>query len=388
MNVSAPITLLQPSRIVFGADCIGAVAELLAARQTRRLALITTARGLAQAQRFCTNLRDAGAEVVPFTEVPAEPPLGAFEQLRTALDRDNVDAVLGWGGGSVLDVAKLLAALHRSDTATRDVIGIGRLDRRALPLVCVPTTAGTGSEVSPNSILLDEEARLKVGVISPHLVPDAAVIDPQLTVSAPPALTATTGIDALVHCLEAFANRHAHPLVDLYALEGLRLIATHLPTAVRDGHNLAARTAVARGSLYGGLCLGPVNTAAVHALAYPLGSAFHVPHGLANALLLPHVLRFNLPAALERYAAVARALGVTSNGPRSPQAEAEAGLLRLEQLLDDCAVPRRLREFGVSQSDIPALVSGAMQVTRLLCNNPREVSPADATAIYEAALAA
>src|SRR6185312_1331641 len=188
---------------------------------------------------------------------------------------------------------------------------------RSLPLICLPTTSGTGSEVSPNALLLDENTQSKKAVISPHLVPDAAFIDPALTLTVPAPVTAATGLDALTHCIEAYANRFAHPLVDTWALDGIRHIAAHLATAVREPANLEARTHLALGSLYGGLCLGPVNTAAVHALSYPLGSRHHIAHGHSNAILLPHVLRFNVPAAFGRYAEVALALGV------SPQSSGE-----------------------------------------------------------------
>jgi alcohol dehydrogenase class IV len=261
--------------------------------------------------------------------------------------------------------------------------GIGLLPERSLFLACIPTTAGTGSEVSPNAILLDETDLLKKGVISPWLVPDAAFIDPLLTVSAPPALTAATGIDALVHCIEAYANVNAHPIVDAYALEGIRLIAGALPTAVRNGNDLDARSAVALGSLYGGLCLGPVNTAAVHALAYPLGGEFHVAHGLANALLVTAVLRFNLTAAPDRYAAIARAMGVAASG--DDISVAEAGLQRLEALCRDCDLPRGLGSCGIPQDAIPRMAIAAIKVTRLLKNNPRPLTAHDAERIYSEA---
>ncbi len=217
-----------------------------------------------------------------------------------------------WGGGSAMDVAKLVAALLDGRQQIGEVFGIGKLAGRSTPLACVPTTSGTGSEVSPIAIVQDSADGLKKGVISPYLVPDAAFVDPLLTLGMPPAVTASTGIDALTHCIEAYANRQAHPLVDTWALEGIRRIARSLPAAYADGRNVAARTDVALGSMYGGMCLGPVNTAAVHALAYPLGSDFGVAHGTSNAVLLEHVLEFNLPArdrTLCRYRARVRGRG-------------------------------------------------------------------------------
>jgi alcohol dehydrogenase len=381
---SATVTLQQPSRIVFGTGCATSCANEFAVEGSRRIAVVATRRARAQVEPLCTALTAQGIDLVAVTDLPPEPTVAAFETAREALRGHRLSGVLGVGGGSALDLAKLLAALHARDEPVSAFYGVGKLPPRALRLVCLPTTAGTGSEVSPNAVLLDERARLKMAVISPHLVPDAAYIDPLLTLTAPPELTAATGMDALVHCIEGFANRVAHPAVDLHALEGVRLIGAHLAAAVRDGSNASARTAVALGSLYGGLCLGPVNTAAVHALSYPLGSAFHVPHGLANALLLPHVMRFNVPAAPARYAALAQALGVERRS--TERATAAAGVEHIEALAAECGLPRSLSACGVTAADIPAMVEGAMQVTRLLRNNPREVTSADAAAIYEAAL--
>jgi len=305
-----------------------------------------------------------------------------FEQILADAKKTGVEAVLGVGGGSALDVAKLVAALARGGQKIPEVFGIHLLQGRELFLVCLPTTAGTGSEVSPNAILLDEADQLKKGVISPHLVPDAAFIDPMLTLSVPAPVTAATGLDALTHCIEAYANKFAHPITDLYALSGIRLISGNLWRAVRDGADVEARAALALGSLYGGLCLGPVNTAAVHALAYPLGSRFKIAHGVSNAVLLPNVLRFNFSAAPGRYAEVAQALGVERNG--SALATAERGVERLAELSRQCGVPQRLSALGISRDAIPALARAAMQVTRLLKNNLRPVTEADAVKLYEA----
>ena len=251
-------------------------------------------------------------------------------------------------------------------------------------MVCLPTTSGTGSEVSPNALLLDEESENKKAVVSPFLVPDAAYVDPKLTLGLPPDLTAQTGMDALIHSLEAYTNRFSHPAVDLYALESVRLIGESLPRAVSRGDDLEAREKMALGSLYGGLCLGPVNTAAVHALAYPLSGEFHIPHGLSTAVLLPYVLDFNLEASPERYAKIARALGVT--GKTSVLEAARGGVEKLGQLLQECGIEPRLSALGIGEEAIPKMARGAMQVSRLLKNNPRDVTLEDAEAIYRAAI--
>ena len=377
-----PITLLQPPRLVFGNGCASQCVELFASRGLRRVLLVSSSPVLPQIGFLTGALRQAGCDVVRSRPVDCEPTTALFEQMLGDAKQADIAAVLGVGGGSALDVAKLVAALARGGQKVSEVFGINLLRNRELFLVCLPTTAGTGSEVSPNAILLDEADQLKKGVISPHLVPDAAFIDPLLTLSVPAPVTAATGLDALTHCIEAYANKFANPITDLYALSGIRLISGNLWRAVRDGADVEARAALALGSLYGGLCLGPVNTAAVHALAYPLGSRFKIAHGVSNAVLLPNVLRFNFSAAPERYAEVAQALGVERNG--SALATAERGVERLAELSRQCGVPQRLSALGIPRDAIPAMARAAMQVTRLLKNNLRPVTEADAINLYEA----
>jgi alcohol dehydrogenase len=264
-----------------------------------------------------------------------------------------------------------------------EIVGIGNLKGRKKKLICVPTTSGTGSEASPNAILVDNADNQKKGIISPYLVPDIVYVDPLLTISVPPQVTAATGLDALTHCLEAYTNKFAHPYIDMYAFEGMRLIAKSLVQAVQDGKNEEARSDVAMGSLLGGFCLGPVNTAGVHALSYPLGSMFHLPHGLSNALLLPYVMEFNLPAAPARYAGVARALGC-SNG-KDDQDLAMEGIKKVKMLIKECGIPTRLSELGIPKEAIPQMAEDVMKVTRLLKNNPRPISLQDAIDIYSSA---
>jgi len=376
-----PVTLLQPSRVVFGNGCAANCAELFVQRSAERVLLVTSKSVRPQIGFLVEALRKAHCDVIESSFVPAEPTRGFFELALKEARESKPGAVLGIGGGSVLDVAKLIAALVRSNQTLSDVLGINLLRARELFLVCLPTTAGAGSEVSPNAVLLDESDDLKKAVISPHLLADAAFIDPLLTVTMPPAVTAATGLDALTHCIEAYANKFAHPIVDNYGLQGIKLISANLLRAVNNGADIEARAALALGSYYGGLCLGPVNTAAVHALSYPLGGRFHVAHGVSNALLLPHVLKFNLPAAPERYADIAVATGVERNG--SPFKTAERGIERIAQLSGDCGVPQKLSELKIPREAIPAMAKAAMQVTRLLKNNVRPVTEQDAVQIYE-----
>lgn len=369
--------------MVFGPGCLNGITDDIRQKQLKRLLVLTIPPLREAAGELFADLEKAGVGIVVDASILQEP---AFSDLERLLDRARQfgpDGVIGIGGGSVLDVSKLVAAQLGNTQPLEAIVGIGKLQGRSTFLACVPTTSGTGSEVSPNAILLDEKEQLKKGIISPYLVPDVVYVDPSMTRSVPPDVTAATGLDALTHCIEAYANKFAHPLVDVYALEGIRLISSALPRAVRNGGDLAARSDMALGSLLGGLCLGPVNTAAIHALSYPLGSRFHIAHGLSNALLMPHVIAFNLPAAPERYAAIARTMGCRDTG--SPEETALEGLALMKKIMADCGVPHRLSELGIPKTAIGTMAEEAMTITRLLKNNVRELSRGDAAAIYEAA---
>jgi len=368
------VVLQQVPKLVFGVDALAAAREFVASYA--RPLVITSPSNRATAARFGGVVDDS---------TRSEPTVGHFEALLARAQELQPDVIVGLGGGSPLDAAKLVAALCNSSQTFSEALGIGNLKGRTLPLVCLPTTAGTGSEVSPNAVFLDESDAMKKAVISPFLVPDATFIDPSLMLTVPPAVTAATGLDALTHCIEAYANNFSNPLVDTWALDGIRLIAGALGTAVREPNNLKARTQVALGSLYGGLGLGPVNTAAVHALSYPLGGRFHIPHGHANAILLPHVMRFNLPAAPERYATIALALGAERQGDH--EATALAGIGALWRLISETCLEMRLSELRIPESEIPSLAAAGLSVTRLMKNNPRPMTHQDAEEIYRSAFA-
>ena len=373
------ITLLQVPRLTIGSGCLAECRKFLLDRGVQRALVIAPPFARKMAERVLLGL--------PHTQiddtVDAEPSVSSFNAVLARAQAFQPDAVIGLGGGSALDVAKLVAALLDGRQKIGEVFGIGLVQNRNALLVCVPTTAGTGSEVSPNAILLDDADEMKKGVVSPWLVPDAAFIDAELTLSVPPAVTAMTGLDALTHCIEAYTNKFAHPVVDVWAIEGVRLIAGALADAVRQPSNLAAREKMALGSLYGGLCLGPVNTAAVHALSYPLGGRYHVAHGHANAILLPHVVRFNIPAAPQRYAAVAIALGAAPAA--SDEATAEAGIAQLWRLIEATGLEMSLSALGIDEKETPQLARAGLSVTRLMKNNPRPMTQQDAEDLYYAA---
>lgn len=376
------ITFLHPRKLVFGPEAWDALQRDVVEAGYRRLFVVSIEALSRRLEELHGSLREQEVACEFDFSIVNEPTFAEFEVLLERVRAFGADCVVGIGGGSVLDVAKLLAAQQKNGQATAEIVGSGNLAGRETGLICLPTTSGTGSEVSPNALFTSGDGA-KVGVISPHLVPDGAYVCPELTVSVPPAVTAATGIDALTHCIEAYANNFAHPMVDVLALEGIALIARNLARACRDGADLEARTKVALGSVYGGMCLGPVNTAAVHALAYPLGTRFHVPHGLSNALLLPAVMEFNLPGVAAKYAAVARAVG--AEGGESDERTAANGIGRIRELLAEIGIPGGLGAANIPRDAIGDLAEGAVAVQRLLRNNPREVRLEDARSIYEAA---
>lgn len=375
------ITLQQPSRIVLGEGAADRFAEEFLAHGFRKLFLMTAPPIRPLIEGIIARIEAAGAEVRIYDRITAEPALDEVVGIIDEARSFGVDSVAGIGGGSVLDAAKIVACFARSEQQVADCFGTGLIKQRGLWCACLPTTAGTGSEVSPNAILLDRAEKLKKGIVSPYLLADAAYIDPLLTLTVPAKITAETGMDALSHCIESYTNKHAHPVVDRYALTGIELIAKHLERAVKDGKDREARAALALGSYYGGLCLAPVNTAAVHALSYPLGGEYHISHGLANAILLPPVMRFNLHANIAKHAAIARAVGVDCTGLSDEEA-AQKGVEAVASLAERCGIPSTLTALGIGREKVEALADAAMKVTRLLVNNPREVTREDAIAIY------
>lgn len=374
------ITLLQPQKIVFGTGCIDTFVEDYKKLGLKKLFVVTAPPILPLIEEPLKKLADAGISCETFSSINAEPTVNDFKEVLGKAQKFGADSVVGIGGGSVLDITKLVAAFANSTQQAEDCFGTGFIKKKGLWFACLPTTAGTGSEVSPNAILLDERDHLKKGIVSPFLIADAAYVDPKLTWTVPAKVTADTGMDALTHCIEAYTNKFAHPSVDIYALQGIRLIAANLERAVKDGKDVEAREALAFGSLYGGLCLGPVNTAAVHALSYPLGGEFHIPHGLSNAILLPSVMKFNMPANIKRHAEVAIALGCEPGA--NDEETAKRGVDFIYRLAEAVGIPKKLTDLGIPQTAVDGMAKAAMEVQRLLKNNPREVTEQDARDIY------
>ncbi len=332
-------------------------------------------------------LEKAGFAPLVFDQVREDPPEATVLAAVAAARSGNVDGVIAVGGGSSMDVAKVVAVLLAGEQTLADMYGVGKVTGGRLPLMLVPTTAGTGSEATPVAIITTGETT-KAGVSSPVLLPDVAVLDAALTLGLPAAVTAMTGVDAMVHAIEAYTSRHKkNPLSDNLALQALHLLSRNIRTAVHDGTNRQARENMLLGACLAGQAFANAPVAAVHALAYPLGGHYHIPHGLSNSLVLPSVLAFNAPLASALYAELAE---VVIGAPVAGGAEAKTAALiaALRELIDDVALPATLRQAGVKEHDLEMLATDAMLQQRLLVNNPRDVAYADALAIYQAAYGA
>lgn len=335
-------------------------------------------------QAIVSNLEGKGHNVLCSHDVEPDPPEALVLRVADSAIAFKADAVIAIGGGSTLDVAKLIAILARGKQALSTMYGVGNVHSDRLPLVLLPTTSGTGSEVTPISIVTTR-ADTKMGVVSPVLYGDLAVLDADWTLSLPQHVTAATGIDAMVHAIEAYTSKRLkNPYADFLACEALRLLATNLQTVCREPNNREARQAMMLGACLAGQAFANAPVGGVHALAYPVGGIFHVPHGLSNSLVLPHVLKFNLPAAQKLYAELAMVVNVAGQ-TESEAVQASKFIDWTATLSPSTGLPVGLRDVGIQEGDLDKMAEAAMLQTRLLSNNPREISQADARAIYAAA---
>jgi alcohol dehydrogenase class IV len=355
------------------------------ARSFGKKALIVCDKGIVETgivDQVRTILQHAKVTVGIFDQVEPEPPFELIQKCAHAIKSENYELLVGLGGGSSLDVAKgaAIAMTHKGDIA--DCLGIGLVKKRGIPTILVPTTSGTGSEATKYAIFTYKD--MKQGIIDPKIYADVAIVDPSLTVSMPPKITAATGMDALCHVLECYTALSATPISDLIAIEGLLLIARSLRTAVYNGIDMDARSDMALASFYGGLCLTNASVTAVHALSFPLGADYHIPHGIANAVMLPYVVRYNCLANMERFRQIAVILG--ENVGHLPQREgaAKAGDA-VETLMEDIGLPLKLRDLEIPKDALPSMAERALTVQRLLTMNPRFMGLEDIIGVYEEA---
>ncbi len=384
----ADITLFRTTpRIVLGPGAVSGVGAEVKALGASRVLIVTDpgiiAAGLLDPVK--SSIEAAGVALTVFSDVSPDPRFETIDACLAAAGKPRPDGVIGLGGGSPLDVAKSAAMMLGNQGTIADYFGVDLVPGPGVPSLMIPTTAGTGSEVTPIVILSDEGEKLKKGVVSAHLFPRVALLDPELTLGLPAAVTAATGMDALIHAIEAYTSVNATGLSDMFAARAIELIADHLRTAVAQGSNLEARTNMLEASLLAGIAFANAGVTAVHAFAYPIGAEYHIPHGVANTLMLAPVMRFNLVGNVRKFAEIAALMGEMVDHLSDREA-AERSVAAVMALADDLDVPRTLSQFGVKDKDIPDLAAGVMKVTRLLANNPRALTAQDAERIYREVL--
>ena len=381
------VTLFRTTkRILFGVgsvEKIGTEAQLLKAKKV----LIITDQGVIQAgllEGVEKSLQSVNLPFVIFDGVEPDPRIEVVEKSVEKAKKEGIDLIIGFGGGSSLDIAKVTSIMITNTGKIDSFFGIDLVPNPGVPVILIPTTAGTGSEVTPIAILSDTKEKLKKGIVSPTLFPEVAILDPKLTIGLPPSVTAFTGMDALTHAIEAYYSINATDITDLLAFKAMELLSKNLRMAYAHGENLAARSCVLEGSLLAGIAFANAGVGAVHAFAYPLGGEFHLAHGLTNTLMLPYVMRYNILGCPYKFAQMAKAFGEKVEGI-SELVGAEIAVRFVERLSDDLRVPRRLRDVRIPEDAIPRLAEAAMKVTRLLANNPRKVTLEDAVDIYKSA---
>jgi len=386
MMNSAAYRIIMPKTIVFGVGALDSLYD-----ETLKIgaknALIVTDPGVYNSGLVTpvkNQLSKAKLAIDVFNESEPEPTLTGLDAAIKKLHLKRYEQVVGLGGGSSLDTAKALSILMTYGGISRDYVGVNKVQGPGVPLILIPTTAGTGSEVTNIAIFSDSEKQLKLGVVSPYLLATVALVDPTLTYRCPSAVSAASGIDALVHAIESFTSLKANNYTDALSAKAMELINSALRIVVKNGADEDARKRMAEGALLAGIAFGNAGVAAVHALAYPLGARFHVSHGVANGLLLPYVMEYNLTASSHKYAIIARILGERTEG-LSPEESAQRSVIAVKALAKDIGIPACLRDINVPYDALEGMAEATMEATRLLTNNPKYLSLQDVRAIWQKA---
>jgi len=376
-----------PTTLLIGRGSVGQIAKEVKKLGASKVLLVTD-KVIVQTRLLPYVIEPLEAEEISYDvldEVEPEPPFDNLEEMADKIKGRDYDLFIGIGGGSVLDATKILSIMVTNHEDIRELVGIDKVKNPGVPTILIPTTSGTGSEVTCNAILTDKRDLVKKGIVSPYLLPAVAIVDADLTMTVPPTVTAATGMDALVHAIESYTSVRANEFTDGIALQAIKLISRSLRQAVFNPCDLKAREEMAMGSLMAGVSFGNAGVGAVHALAYPLGGKFKVPHGIANSMLLVYVMKYNVVANLKKFAEIAKTMGVPVEGLSLREA-AERAIEAMGTLSRDLGIPQRLKEVGVTSADIPALAAEASQIDRLLYNNPRRLTVKEIEQIYRDAL--
>jgi alcohol dehydrogenase len=376
-------SLLNISKIVSGVGSIEKIKDIVTDYEAKNVIIITS-QGLSDLVEKPKNILEAaGVNVHIISDTPPEPAVDQVNAVFNVAKEFECQMIIGIGGGSAMDTAKIVALLLTNQVELRDLVkGKAQIKRRGVPTLMIPTTAGTGAEATPNAIVLVPEEELKVGIVSEKMVCDCVILDPEMTIGLPKHITANTGMDALCHAIECYISKKANPFSDTFALKAISLISRSIRTAYNDGKNLQAREDMLLGATFGGISIATSSTTAVHALSYPLGGKYHIPHGLSNAILLPDVMKFNLDVCEDKFKDIAIAMGLDVGDCTTRQA-AEKMIANLYSLIEDLNVKCDLKEKGINEAALDDMIEAAEKVTRLLDNNPKVVTKADMRAIYE-----
>ncbi|MCH7295558.1 iron-containing alcohol dehydrogenase [Acinetobacter higginsii] len=374
------------SKLVTG---IGASEELIHHIHRLKMSkiLVLTDKGVLNSEaveKIKQNLINNNVEYTIYSDITPEPEIDVVLKTKQFFKRDQYNGIVAIGGGSVIDTAKCVAIYGNNNVPLDSLFGENKVEQKGLPLIVLPTTAGTGSEVTNIAILSDTVNQVKKGIVSDYLLPDVAIIAPEMTVSCPPSITAASGVDALVHAIESFISVNASPLTDAFAIQAMTLIMKSLPAAYANPENMRAREDLANASLMAGLAFGNAGVGAVHALAYPLGGRFHIAHGVSNALLLPYVMEYNKVACLDKFRIIAQCFDEPIVGCNSIQIASKV-IDRLYLLCEMVNIPKGLNHFNIPKEVIPELAAEAIKIERLLRNNPRKLNLQEIEKIYEAA---
>ncbi|WP_349671049.1 iron-containing alcohol dehydrogenase [Lacrimispora sp.] len=375
----------MPHAVYGGENAMESITTILKNQKVNLVAMFTD-KGIEESGLFSLPedaVKAAGADYYVLDELPPEPTYTAVQKLVDQFKASKADMIVACGGGSVMDAAKLASILVTDEYGVKELLDNPGRAQKCVPIILIPTTAGTGAEVTPNAIVAVPEKELKVGIVNENMIADYVILDARMIKNVPRKIAAATGVDALAHCIECFTSNKANPFSDLYALEGLDLILNNIMDACNNSEAMEAKNRMQIAAYYGGLAITASGTTAVHALSYPLGGKYHIPHGVSNAMLLAPVMGFNEPVCREKFAAVYDRCVHTQENCQTAEEKSAYLLAWMEKIVKDLEIPTSLKEFGVPAEDLDGLVEAGMQVTRLLVNNMREVTPADARSLYK-----
>lgn len=377
--------LKMPHAVYGGEQAMDRIVDIIRSVRAKRVAMFTD-KGIERAGLFSLPedvVKASGADYYVLDDLPAEPSYIQVQKIVDEFKASGADLIVACGGGSVMDAAKLASVLVTDEYGVKDLLDTPGRAKKCVPIVLIPTTAGTGAEVTPNAIVAVPERELKVGIVNDNMIADYVILDARMIKNLPRRIAGPTGVDALCHCIECFTSNKANPFSDLYALEGLDLILNNIEEACDNPEAMEQKNRMQIAAYYGGLAITASGTTAVHALSYPLGGKYHIAHGVSNAILLVPVMHFNEPACRARFAAAYDRCCRDGSACSTVEEKSAWIIRRLEEIVTHLDIPTSLKAFGVPAGDLDALVDAGMQVQRLLVNNPRPVTAGDAREIYK-----